>query len=160
MVTEGGNMLVRWLFAALHLLGLGIGLGAVWARARALRGPLDTAGLRRAFYADGWWGVAAAVWIGTGLVRVIGGLEKGMDYYLQNHVFWGKMTLLLLILLLEVSPMVALMRWRIQLGKGQAPDTTAAARFASISYVQAVLVLLMVLAATAMARGIGVAPRS
>lgn len=40
------------------------------------------------------------------------------------------------------------------------PDTTLAGRFASISYVQAVLVLLMVLAATAMARGIGVVPRS
>lgn len=153
-------MLIRWLLAALHLLGLGVGLGAVWARARALRGPLNRAGLRRAFHADGWWGVAAAIWIGTGLVRVIGGLEKSMDYYLQNHVFWGKMTLLLAILLLEVSPMVNLARWRIQLRRGETPDTRLAGRFASISYVQAVLVLLMTLAATAMARGIGVAPRS
>ena len=38
-------MFVRWLFAWLHLLGLGIGLGAVWARARAFGRPLDTAGL-------------------------------------------------------------------------------------------------------------------
>jgi putative membrane protein len=152
-------MFVRWLFAWLHLLGLGIGLGAVWARARALRGPLDTAGLRRAFYADGWWGVAAAIWIGTGLVRVIGGMEKGMDYYLQNHVFWGKMALLLVILVLEIGPAVTLARWRVQLAKGSQPDTTRAERFARISYVQAVLVLLMVLAATAMARGIGLAPR-
>jgi putative membrane protein len=149
----------RWLFAALHLLGLGVGLGAVWARARALRGPLDPEGLRRVFYADGWWGAAAAIWIVTGLVRVIGGLEKGMDYYLQNHVFWGKMTLLLAILALEVSPMVTLVRWRTQLRRGEAPDTRLAGRFASISYLQAVLVLLMVLAATAMARGIGVMPR-
>jgi putative membrane protein len=151
--------LIRWLFAALHLLGLGIGLGAVWARARALRGPLDPAGLRRVFYADGWWGVAAAIWIGTGLVRVIGGLEKSMDYYLQNHLFWGKMTLLLAILVLEVSPMVTLVRWRIQLGRGETPDTRLAGRFASISCLQAVLVLLMVLAATALARGIGMVPR-
>jgi putative membrane protein len=152
-------MLIRWLFAALHLLGLGVGLGAVWARARALRAPLDPAGLRRVFYADGWWGVAAAIWIGTGLVRVIGGLEKSMDYYLQNHVFWGKMTLLLAILLLEVSPMMTLIRWRVQLRRGEAPDTRLAGRFASISYLQAVLVLLMVMAATAMARGLGVVPR-
>ncbi len=152
-------MLVRWLFASLHLLGLGIGLGAVWARARALRGPLDVAGLRRVFYADGWWGVAAAIWIGTGLVRVIGGLEKGTDYYLQNHVFWGKMTLLLAILALELSPMLALVRWRVQVARGELPDTTPAARYARISYIQAVLVLLMVLAATAMARGVGVVPR-
>ena len=148
-------MLVRWLFAWLHLLGLGIGLGAVWARARALRGPLDTAGLRRAFSADGWWGVAAAIWIGTGLVRVIGGLEKGMEYYLQNHVFWGKMTLLLAVLVLEISPMLALVRWRVQVARGQTPDTAAAGRYARISYIQAVLVLLMVLAAAAMARGVG-----
>jgi putative membrane protein len=152
-------MLVRWLFAALHLLGLGIGLGAVWARARALRGPLDPVGLRRVFYADGWWGVAAAIWIGTGLVRVIGGLEKGMDYYLQNHVFWGKMALLLVILVLEVPPMVTLIRWRVLLARGETPDTRPAGRFARISYVQAILVLLMVLAATAMARGIGIVPR-
>lgn len=148
-------MLIRWLFAALHLLGLGVGLGAVWARARALRGPLDPAGLRRAFYADGWWGAAAAIWIGTGLVRVIGGLEKGMDYYLQNHVFWGKMALLLAILVLEVSPMLTLARWRVQLRRGETPDTRTAGRLANISHAQVVLVLLMVLAATAMARGIG-----
>jgi putative membrane protein len=152
-------MLIRWLFATAHLLGLGVGLGAVWARARALRGPLDPEGLRRVFYADGWWGAAAGIWIATGLVRVIGGLEKSMDYYLQNHVFWGKMTLLLAILALEVSPMVTLVRWRAQLRRGQTPDTRLAGRFANISYLQAVLVLLMVMAATAMARGIGVMPR-
>ncbi len=151
--------MIRWLFASLHLLGLGVGLGAVWARARALREPLDAAGLRRVFYADSWWGVAAALWIGTGLVRLIGGLEKGMDYYLRNHVFWGKMTLLLAVLLLELSPMVTLVRWRIQARRGEMPDTRRAGRFASISYVQAALVLLMVLAAVVMARGIGTAPR-
>jgi putative membrane protein len=153
-------VLIRWIFATLHLVGLGVGLGAVWARARALRGPLDPAGLRRVFYADGWWGVAAAIWIGTGLVRVIAGLEKSMEYYLQNHVFWGKMALLLAILVLEVSPMVTLARWRVQLRRGETPDTRLAGRFAGISYLQAVLVLLMVLAATAMARGIGMGPGS
>jgi putative membrane protein len=153
-------MLVRWLFAALHLLGLGIGLGAVWARARALRGPLDPGGLRRVFYADGWWGVAAAIWIGTGLVRVIGGLEKDMGYYLHNHVFWGKMALLLGVLALEMWPMVTLVRWRAQVARGEAPDTRPAGRFATISYLQAALVLLMVLTAAAMARGIGAVPGS
>lgn len=151
-------MLIRWLFAWLHLLGLGIGLGAVWAHARALRGSLDATGLRRVFHADGWWGVAAAIWIGTGLVRVIGGLEKGMDYYLRNHIFWTKMTFLLVVLLLEIGPAVTLVRWRAQLARGLQPDTAPAARFARISYVQAVLVVLMMLAATAMARGVGVAP--
>jgi len=149
-------MTVRWLFAALHLLALGIGLGAVWARARTLGGPFDAAGLRRVFSADGWWGVAAGLWIVTGLVRAFAGVEKGSTYYLHNHVFWLKMSLFGLILILEASPMIALVRWRTQARRGEPVDTRLAGRFARVSYVQAGLVVLMVLAATAMARGYGV----
>lgn len=148
--------MLRWLFATAHLLGLGIGLGAAWARARALRGRLDPAGLGRVFYADNWWGISALLLIGTGLVRAFGGLEKGSAYYLHNHIFWGKMGLLGLILLLEVGPMRALVRWRGQLRRAEPVETRLAGRFAGISYLQAFLVGLMVLAATAMARGYGV----
>jgi putative membrane protein len=150
-------MTVRWIVAALHLLALGIGLGAVWARGQAFRGSLDNAGLRRTFAADTWWGVAAVIWITTGLARAFGGLEKGAAYYLHNHVFWAKMTLLLVILVLEVVPMLTLIRWRLVVGRGEHPDTGVAARLATISYVQAVLVVLMILAATALARGLGAA---
>jgi len=152
-------VIIRWLLAAFHLLALGVGLGAVWARGRALQGELDAAGLRRVFYADSWWGVAAFVWIGTGLVRAFGGFEKGSFYYLHNHAFWGKMGLLVVILGLELRPMVALIRWRRLVARGEIPDTRAASRFAQISFAQAALVVLMVLAATAMARGYGVARR-
>jgi putative membrane protein len=148
-------MFIRWLFAALHLLALGVGLGAIWARAQAFRAPLDTAGLKRLFYADNWWGIAALVWIATGLVRAFGGLEKGSAYYLHNAFFRAKMTLLIIILILEAAPMISLIRWRIQVSKGQEPDTHLAARFSLISYVEAVLAVLMVLCATAMARGYG-----
>ena len=147
--------MIRWLFAALHLLALGIGLGAVWARGRALRGSLDRVGLGRAFYADTWWGIAALLWIATGLARAFGGLEKGTLYYLHNHLFWLKMALLGLILALEVSPMVTLLRWRRELARGEQPNTSAAARLARVSFLQAALVGLMVLAATALARGYG-----
>jgi putative membrane protein len=147
--------MLRWSLAALHLLGLGIALGAVWARGHALRAPLDAAGLNRVFHADNWWGVSALVLIGTGLLRAFAGFEKGTAYYLHNHLFWGKMALLVVVLLLELSPMVALIRWRIQRARGAEPDTSRAPRFARVSFVQAVLVALMVLAATAMARGYG-----
>jgi putative membrane protein len=147
---------MRWVFAVVHLLALGIGLGSVWARGRALSGDLDAGGLRRVFYADSWWGIAALLWIGTGLVRAFGGLEKGTAYYLHNHLFWGKMALLGLILLLELRPMITLIRWRTQLARGEQPDTRGAAGFARISFLQAGLVVLMVLAATGMARGFGV----
>jgi putative membrane protein len=147
-------MIARWLLAALHLFGLAIGLGSVWARARALRALNDPASLHRVFYADTWWGISALVLISTGLVRAFGGFEKGTDYYLGNHFFLGKMFLLVLILALEIWPMVTLIRWRIQAGRNQPIALQHTGSFALISRVQAVLLLLMILAATAMARGV------
>jgi putative membrane protein len=148
-------MILRWLLAALHLLALGIGLGAVWTRGRALRSPLNAERLGRVFRADAWWGAAAALWLATGLWRLLAGTEKPTGYYLQNHMFLTKMGLFLLLLLLELSPIVTLTRWRRRVAAGETLDTDAAGRMATISFVQAGLVVLMVLAATAMARGIG-----
>jgi putative membrane protein len=148
--------MLRWILAALHLLALGIGLGAIWARAHALRVPLDVAGLRRVLYADTWWGIAAMVWIVTGLVRAFGGFEKGTLYYAHNHYFWAKMGLLGSILLLEIVPMITFIKWRIRMGRGETVDAKDAPTLATVSLIQAALVVLMVLAATAMARGYGV----
>lgn len=147
-------MLMRWGFAALHLLALGIGLLAVWMRGRTLREALDPATLRRAFFFDNLWGAAAVLWLVTGLWRAFGGLEKGSAYYLSSTAFWVKMGLLGLVLALEVWPMVTLIRWRLQLGRGVTVDTRPAGAIATISAVQMALTVLMVLAATAMARGI------
>jgi putative membrane protein len=148
-------MTARWLAASLHLLALGIGLGAVWARGRALRSSPDARTLRQVFFADTLWGLAAVLWISTGLWRLLAGLEKGTGYYLQNHLFLTKMALLALILLLEIRPMITLIRWRKTVSRGEAPDTRAAPLLARISFVQAWLIVLMVFAATAMARGMG-----
>ena len=87
------------------------------------------------------------------LLRVFGGLEKGSVYYLHDRVFFIKMDLLAVILLMEIWPMVTLIRWRMQVRRGAAVDTSPAAALARISTVQAVLVVLMVCAATALARG-------
>jgi putative membrane protein len=148
--------MVRWLLAAVHLLALGIGLGSVWARARLLGGPtLDGPTLRRALTADAWWGVAAVLWVGSGLWRLLAGTEKPTAYYLGSHAFWTKMALFAAILVLESRPIVTLGAWRRLLARDETPDLRAAPGIARTSYVQAVLVILMVLAATAMARGLG-----
>jgi putative membrane protein len=149
-------MELRWLLAAAHLLGFGIGLGAVWTRARSIRSqPLDEAALRRTFAADSWWGVSALLLIGSGGWRLLGGTEKPTAYYFSNHAFYTKMALLMGILLLELWPMVTLIRWRVLVAKGTRLDPAPAAGIARISYVQALLLIGMVLAATAMARGMG-----
>jgi len=153
----------RLTLAILHLLALGIGLGAVWGRARNLRStPLDAAALRRAFANDSWWGIAAVLWISTGLIRLMKGTEKGTDYYVGNQLFMLKMTFLVGILLLEIWPMITLIRWRISLGRGMSASIIAAPgtarRIALVSYFEAVLVIAMIAAAVAMSRGFGGQP--
>jgi putative membrane protein len=115
---------------------------------------LDRDGLQRVFLADTLWGVAALLWVVTGLMRAFGGYEKGTEYYVTNDAFILKMALLILILLLEIWPMVTLIRWRMR-AKRQTLDTSAAGTISSISWIQTVLVICMVFAATAMARGLG-----
>ncbi len=148
-------MLARWLLASFHLLALGLGLGAIWTRARAFRGLLDRQGLERLFFADSVWGIAALLWIGTGLTRAFGGFEKGTAYYLGNNLFRAKMGFLIVVLVLEIWPMVTLIRWRVQTARGQPVDTRDARTFRAISLVQCWLVVAMVFAATGMARGLG-----
>lgn len=144
------------MFAALHLLALGVGLGAIWARARLLaQPPLDRAALDRVFVADGWWAGAAALWISTGVIRMLSGLDKGPEYYINNRFFQLKMLLFLAVLVLEVRPMRLLLRWRKSVRHEELPDMGQAEVLGRISSAQAFLIIAMLFAATAMARGLG-----
>ena len=55
-------MILGLILAWLHLLALAVGLGGVWARARALddslRNPEDPRAIRRALVGNGWWVLA------------------------------------------------------------------------------------------------------
>lgn len=147
-------MLLRWSMAFLHLLALGIGLGAVWARFLALRTTLDPERLRRVFRADNLWGLAGGLWIATGLVRLLMGLEKSTEFYLSQPLFQWKLGLVALILLLEIAPMIGLIRWRNRMRKSQGVDTSRASAYARISLLQALLTVIIVALATGMARGL------
>ncbi len=148
-------MMERWLLATLHLLALAIGFGALVARGRALRGALDPGGIKRVLEADNVWGLAAGLWVFSGVLRAFFGYEKGTDFYHHNSMFALKMSLFGLIWLLEVWPMSVLIGWRVRRARGQAIVPRRAALFARVSTIQAFLLVGMVLAATAMARGIG-----
>jgi putative membrane protein len=151
--------MLRITLAVLHLLALGIGLGAIYARGRSANrlgeGPQA---LRATFAADSWWGFAALLWIATGLWRAFAGTEKPSSYYWSNHVFFAKMGLLALIFLLELYPMIMLMRWRRASQRGLIDSNQLARKgrtIARISDVQLLLLIGMVIAAVMMARGYG-----
>src|SRR5262245_49463385 len=137
------------------MLALAIGLPAIYARTRALKGPFDTEGLRRLFAADSWWGIAALLWIATGPLRAFGPFEKGATFYLGTWLFHLKLTLFLLIFLLEIMPMVGLIRWRMALKRGESPDVSAAPLYRMLSHIEMALVGLIVFVAAFMARGFG-----
>jgi putative membrane protein len=141
--------------SALHLLALALGLPSVYLRGRALKGPLDRDGIRRLLAADTVWGVAAALWIATGLLRAFGGLEKGSQFYLQSPLFWTKMALFVTVIILEIWPMVTFIRWRRVLRRGEMPDTSRARALYLVNHVEMALVVLMVFVASFMARGFG-----
>ena len=153
--------MIRWVLATVHLLALGIGLGAIWDRARAFRSvpegnQVDPAALRRVFRADNLWGVAAILWLVTGLVRAFGGYERTTRYYLHNAFFLGKLGAFGVILALEIWPMITLIRWRRRLRRGRWVATGMAPALARISAIQAAVIVAMTFFATALARGYGV----
>ena len=148
-------MLTHWFLAAVHLLAFALGFWAVLVRGTAFRRLADGAGeVRSVLIADNIWGISAVVLLISGGMRAFAGYEKGTDYYLHQPLFHLKMTLFVVILLLEIAPMIALIKWRIALGKGGAIDPSRAGRFARISHLEALLLILMVIAATGMARGV------
>ncbi len=148
--------MLRLTLAALHLFALAFGPASAYVRGRALsERPLTIAAVGRAFVADSWWGAAAGLWIVTGLWRLLEGTEKETPYYLGNRFFMAKMSILAVILVLEIKPMITLTRWRKALKKSAetwSPDERAAGWITKTSYIQVMLVLMMVVAAVAMAR--------
>ena len=147
-------MTLRWLLAALHLLALGIGLGSIFARGYAARHLRPDKSMQGLLLADSFWGLSALIWIPTGLLRAFAGFEKGSAYYLDNSLFWIKMILLVGVLALEIWPMIHLIQARLPQRSGTNLDSAVAKRIGVMSYVQTVLIILIVLAATAMARGL------
>ena len=145
---------LRFIIAILHLLTFGLGAYSCWARARALSSLKNNDGLKDVFMADNLWGLAALLWIGSGLWRAFGGLEKGTEFYLNDTAFLIKMALFVVVFMLEIKPMMTLIRWRIRMNRGQSIDLSSAALLAQITYVELALLVPIVVMAGAMARGI------
>ncbi|WP_095179502.1 DUF2214 family protein [Pseudomonas sp. Irchel 3F6] len=148
-------MLSQWVLAAIHLFAFALAFWAALTRGTAFRKlSAGTGELKRVLLADNLWGLSAFTLLITGAMRAFGGYEKASDYYLHQPLFHLKMTLFLLILLMELAPMITLIKWRIASSRGVAPEAGRAKLYARISHVEALLLILMMVAATGMARGV------
>ncbi|UST76312.1 DUF2214 family protein [Pseudomonas siliginis] len=145
----------QWILAAVHLFAFALAFWAVLTRGTVFSQlSAGTGEVKRVLLADNLWGLSALTLLITGAMRAFGGYEKGSDYYLHQPLFHLKMTLLVLILLVELAPMITLIKWRIASSRGVAPDAGRAKLYARISHVEALLLILMMVAATGMARGV------
>jgi putative membrane protein len=140
------------LLSAVHVLTLALGLGAVYMRGRALAGPLDDAGWRRLLAADTSWGIAAGLWIATGVGRVFFG-GKQLDFYLHNGFFWVKLALFGLVFALEQAPMVTFIRVRSARKRGTPLPRFSVEAYRRINAAELGLVVAIVFVAAFMARG-------
>jgi putative membrane protein len=145
-------MIISALLSAIHLLTLALGLGAVYARGRALAGTLDAPGWRRLLAADNAWGAAAALWIASGLARVFFG-GKETSFYSHNGFFWIKMALFALVFVLELAPMTTFIRVRAAQRHGAPLPKFPVDAYRRINTAETVLVVAIVFAAAFMARG-------
>jgi putative membrane protein len=139
--------------AALHFLALAIGLPAVFLRGRALNQLPDKDAFTRLFLADAAWGFAAVLWLMTGAARAFGPLEKGTAFYMQSSMFWVKMALFVTLFVLEIGPMVTLLRWRKSIKNHQTVDLAPVPVLKYLNYAELVVVVAIVFVASFMARG-------
>ena len=124
----------------------------MFLRGKALAGPLDQAGWRRLLAADNAWGIAAALWIASGLARVFFG-GKETVFYWRNGFFWIKMTLFALVFVLELKPMMTFIHVRSARRSGASLPRFSVETLQRINSAELALVVAIVLAASFMARG-------
>jgi putative membrane protein len=145
-------MVTSAVLSAIHVLTLALGLGAVVTRGRALARPLDEAGWQRLLAADNLWGIAAGLWIASGLARVFFG-GKEPSFYWRNGFFWIKLALFGVVFALELTPMMTFIRVRTARRRRMLLPRFSVEAFRRINTAEVVLVVAIVFAAAFMARG-------
>jgi putative membrane protein len=143
-------------FSFLHFLGAFALVAALVVELVFIREELNVRNARRLVVADAIYGMSA------GLVLIAGGLrvfffEKGSAYYFASIPFLLKITLFFLIAAASIYPTFEFLKWYKPLKQGQPPSVSEDKRrlIRSLIHVELVAVLLLVLCAALMAKGIG-----
>jgi len=144
-------------FAFLHHVAAFTLFAALVVEFILLRSTLTVESARKILRADMILGIAAGVLLLVGLVRVFH-LEKGAYYYFHTWTFHTKLTLFIIIGLLSIIPTREFLRWRGSLKAGQVP-TVPPGKLKSIGtilHIEMTAVVVILLMAALMAKGIGV----
>jgi putative membrane protein len=144
------------LFAFLHHIAAFVLAAALVIEFVLIRGDLSVDSARKLVLADLALGLSATVILVVGFLRVFY-FEKGASYYFHSASFIAKLSLFVLVALLSIYPTVEFLSWRKLVKQQQRPSVSPAKLRAirTIIHWELVGVVLIVLFATLMARGVG-----
>jgi putative membrane protein len=139
-------------FAFLHHVAAFALVAAVVVEFVLIRDDLNARTVRRLQLADMIVGLSAGAVLIAGLLRVFY-FEKGASFYFHSATFITKLALFVLVALLSIYPTVKFLSWT----KGEAPSGDAGTLRAirMLIHLELVGIVLILLFAALMARGIG-----
>lgn len=123
-----------------------------------LKQPLTLASARKIMRYDAIYGAFAGAVLIVGALRVMY-FEKGPLYYMHSTPFMAKMALFIAVGLISIYPTLTFLKWGKSLKQGIVPvlDDAQSRRLRILIHVELTLLLLMMLCAAMMAKGIGYA---
>lgn len=144
------------LFAFLHHLAAFAIVAALVLELVLLRAPLTAWSVKRILAADAAYGASAGLLLAIGLARVFF-FEKGFGYYVNSIPFLIKFGLFVLVGVASIYPTMRFLSWRKPLKEGRAPELAEAEqrRLRRIVHGELAGVVLIILCAALMARGVG-----
>jgi putative membrane protein len=144
------------LFAFIHHLCFITIMLALFAEMLLLKQPLTLATARKIRTYDAVYGITAVFVVVIGSLRVMY-FEKGPTYYMHSAPFMAKMALFIAVALISIYPTVTFLKWGKPLKQGTTPavSNADACRLRLVIHLEASLLVLMILCAAMMAKGIG-----
>ena len=136
------------IMAFLHHLAAFALVSALVVEFVVIRDELNARTARRLALADMVLGISAGVLLVVGLLRVLY-FEKGAAFYFNNGAFIAKLVLFVAVALLSIYPTLNFLRWR------RNPEPAAVPGVRRVLHLELVGVVLILLFAALMARGIG-----
>ncbi len=143
-------------FAFLHHIAAFMLVAALALEFVIVRGELSVRNARQLLVIDAILGASAGVVLVAGLLRVFY-FEKGAAYYFSSVPFLVKASLFVIVALLSIYPTVEFLGWRKAIREGRVPVVAAdkMRRIRSILHWELAAVVVLILCAVLMARGVG-----
>lgn len=142
--------------AYLHYLSIGVIFASLAIEFFTLKEELTVKEAWRIVLADSAYGIGAIVILATGVLRVLY-FAKDTAYYMNQPVFWAKMTVYLIVGVVSLYPTISFLKWIKSLLEEKAPEMTINQykRLKNIIIFELVGFSIIPLLASMMARGIG-----